>query len=357
MGKSVSRVGGKAQLPAYRAVAGDLRLFYSQFEELEVFSRFGSRLDERTRQTLARGRAVREALKQPQFDPLPASEQIAILVAATAGLFDNLAAGARRRRHRREFEPRCPKNCRGIAESIEAGDKLSDADRAALVKLAEESHRMETAESLRRSIAVTEELQSVVKTMKALAGVNIRQYERAAHAVAEYNRTIEMGLADRAAAAAGAPAAAETSAGGRQARRHRVRIRSRHVRPAERPGGLARLARAPEAGRPARKPGRVGGGRPRGVAIGEPGRTLEGSVQVPSSTSGITAAVEEVLRQDRRVALRARHRVRGAVLRPACFGRLVSRARRAPAAGGPGVDQRPESQALAIQSDSDVHHG
>ncbi len=90
VGKSVSRVGGKAQLPAYRAVAGDLRLFYSQFEELEVFSRFGSRLDERTRQTLARGRAVREALKQPQFDPLPASVQVAILVAATAGLFDNL---------------------------------------------------------------------------------------------------------------------------------------------------------------------------------------------------------------------------------------------------------------------------
>jgi F-type H+-transporting ATPase subunit alpha len=55
VGKSVSRVGGKAQLAAYRAVAGDLRLFYSQFEELEVFSRFGSRLDERTKMMLARG--------------------------------------------------------------------------------------------------------------------------------------------------------------------------------------------------------------------------------------------------------------------------------------------------------------
>jgi F-type H+-transporting ATPase subunit gamma len=53
---------------------------------------------------------------------------------------------------------------------------------------------METAESLRRSIVITKELQSVVKTMKALAGVNIRQFERSAHAVAEYNRTIEMGL-------------------------------------------------------------------------------------------------------------------------------------------------------------------
>ena len=53
---------------------------------------------------------------------------------------------------------------------------------------------MQAAEQLRRAISVAEELQSVVKTMKALAGVNIRQYERAAHAVSEYNRTIEMGL-------------------------------------------------------------------------------------------------------------------------------------------------------------------
>src|SRR5579871_5307581 len=53
---------------------------------------------------------------------------------------------------------------------------------------------METAESLNRSIAITRELQSVVKTMKVLAGVNIRSYMRSAQAVTEYNRTIEMGL-------------------------------------------------------------------------------------------------------------------------------------------------------------------
>jgi F-type H+-transporting ATPase subunit gamma len=53
---------------------------------------------------------------------------------------------------------------------------------------------MKTVESLRRSIAVATELHSIVKTMKALAGVNIRQYERSAHAVIEYNRTVEMGL-------------------------------------------------------------------------------------------------------------------------------------------------------------------
>ena len=135
VGKSVSRVGGKAQLPAYRAVAGDLRLFYSQFEELEVFSRFGSRLDEHTRTTLNRGRAVREALKQPQFDPLPASAQIAILVAATAGLFDNVSPDdvaewcARVRTNLPEALPQ-------LVQSIEAGEKLRDEDREALVQLA-----------------------------------------------------------------------------------------------------------------------------------------------------------------------------------------------------------------------------
>jgi F-type H+/Na+-transporting ATPase subunit alpha len=138
VGKSVSRVGGKAQLPGYRAVAGDLRLFYSQFEELEVFSRFGSRLDERTRTTLARGRAIRESLKQPQFDPLPASVQIATLVAATAGLFDSLSpesvaeVSAQIRTLLAEELPH-------VAESIEAGNKLSEADRTELVQLAEEA--------------------------------------------------------------------------------------------------------------------------------------------------------------------------------------------------------------------------
>ena len=62
VGKSVSRVGGKTQLAAYRAVAGDLRLSYSQFEELEAFARFGTRLDEDTQRTLERGRRVREIL-------------------------------------------------------------------------------------------------------------------------------------------------------------------------------------------------------------------------------------------------------------------------------------------------------
>jgi len=134
VGKSVSRVGGKAQLPAYRAVAGDLRLFYSQFEELEVFSRFGSRLDEHTRTTLARGRAVREALKQPQFDPLPAAAQIAILLAATSGLFDNVAPDDVTEWCAR-LRARMPEALPALVESIEAGEGLSEEGRAALLQL------------------------------------------------------------------------------------------------------------------------------------------------------------------------------------------------------------------------------
>ena len=88
VGKSVSRVGGKAQLPGYRRVAGDLRLSYSQFQELEAFSRFGTRLDASTKNALTHGRRVREALKQKQYAPLSAGGQIAVLRAVTQGLFD-----------------------------------------------------------------------------------------------------------------------------------------------------------------------------------------------------------------------------------------------------------------------------
>jgi len=88
LGLSVSRVGGKAQQRALRGVAGSLRVTLSQFEELEEFARFGTRLDEGARARLARGAAVRAALRQRERDPMPALEQLAVLVAAMEGLLD-----------------------------------------------------------------------------------------------------------------------------------------------------------------------------------------------------------------------------------------------------------------------------
>ena len=88
VGKSVSRVGGQAQLAAYRAVAGDLKLAYAQFEELETFARFGARLDENTRKIIEHGRRIRACLKQPEFSPVSVPAQISELLALTGGLFD-----------------------------------------------------------------------------------------------------------------------------------------------------------------------------------------------------------------------------------------------------------------------------
>jgi F-type H+-transporting ATPase subunit alpha len=139
VGESVSRVGGKAQLPAYRAVAGDLRLAYSQFQELEVFSRFGTRLEEGTRRQLERGRRVREVLKQPRYGPIPVAEQIAVLVAVTEGLLDGLPLDEMKEAQedlRRSVRQRLPDLCQDLEAGAEldenAQGKLLDLDREVL---------------------------------------------------------------------------------------------------------------------------------------------------------------------------------------------------------------------------------
>lgn len=94
VGRSVSRVGGAAQLEAYRAVSGPLKLAYAQFEELEAFARFGAKLDEDTRAQLERGLRVREALKQEEAAPIHVVRQIALLLAVVEGLFDTISLEA-----------------------------------------------------------------------------------------------------------------------------------------------------------------------------------------------------------------------------------------------------------------------
>ena len=90
VGMSVSRVGGKAQRPAYRSVTGALKLAYSQFEELETFAKFGTRLDDHTRKIIAHGRRIRACLKQPASAPITLAEQITVLLALTNGYFDEV---------------------------------------------------------------------------------------------------------------------------------------------------------------------------------------------------------------------------------------------------------------------------
>ncbi len=92
VGLSVSRVGGKAQVPELRQVAGQLRLDYAQFLELEMFTRFGGLTDARVSAQIARGERIRALLAQPRFSPLATADQIALLAALGAGELDAVPA-------------------------------------------------------------------------------------------------------------------------------------------------------------------------------------------------------------------------------------------------------------------------
>ncbi len=127
VGKSVSRVGGKAQLPAFRNVSGNLRLSYSQFEELENFSRFGVRLDEETRKKLERGKRVREILSQKQYMPLSVPEQIAQLSAVTSGMLDNVAIDEMEDA-KEKLSRAARKQLSGLADKMCSGKELTEDD-------------------------------------------------------------------------------------------------------------------------------------------------------------------------------------------------------------------------------------
>ena len=135
VGKSVSRVGGQAQRAAYRAVAGDLKLAYAQFEELETFSRFGARLDENTRKTIEHGRRIRACLKQPELAPVPVPEQIAVLLALTAELFDRVPLDQMTDAEHalRKAAADIPAEVR---KRLDTADKLRDEDRKTIVQIA-----------------------------------------------------------------------------------------------------------------------------------------------------------------------------------------------------------------------------
>ena len=90
IGRSVTRIGGKAQHPAIKAAAARIRLDYLQFLDLELFARFGTRLDAAVEEKLRRGRLLREILKQDRLSPCSEQEHLAWLLAYGEGLLDNL---------------------------------------------------------------------------------------------------------------------------------------------------------------------------------------------------------------------------------------------------------------------------
>jgi F-type H+-transporting ATPase subunit alpha len=135
VGQSVSRVGGKAQSAAYRAVAGDLKLAYAQFEELETFARFGARLDEDSRRVIEHGRRIRACLKQAEFSPVSMPAQIATLLALSADQFDGIPLDqmAEAERAVSEAAAGLPAELR---DRLDTADKLSDEDRETITEQA-----------------------------------------------------------------------------------------------------------------------------------------------------------------------------------------------------------------------------
>ena len=134
VGKSVSRVGGKAQRPAYRAVAGDLKLAYAQFEELETFAQFGAQLDEDTRKSIEHGRRIRACLEQPEFSPVAMAAQIAVLLGLTESLFDAvpLSQMPDAERATREAASSIPPE---VSARLETGTELDPSDREVILDL------------------------------------------------------------------------------------------------------------------------------------------------------------------------------------------------------------------------------
>ncbi len=138
VGKSVSRVGGKAQRAAYRAVAGDLKLAYAQFEELETFARFGARLDEDTHRVIEHGRRIRACLKQPASSPVSVPAQIVKLLALSDGLFDAVAL-AQMADAAQALQAAAAALAPALCQRLAQVDKLSDEDRETLMALARQT--------------------------------------------------------------------------------------------------------------------------------------------------------------------------------------------------------------------------
>ena len=119
-------------------MAGDLKLGYAQFEELESFARFGARLDEETREIIEHGRRIRACLKQAEFAPVSVPEQISILLALQAGIFDSVPMEQMKEAELavREAAANIPE---GLCARLESAKKFAAEDRDTIVEIARQA--------------------------------------------------------------------------------------------------------------------------------------------------------------------------------------------------------------------------
>jgi F-type H+-transporting ATPase subunit alpha len=136
VGLSVSRVGGAAQTKGIKAVGGGLKLSLAQFRELAAFSQFSTDLDPETRQTIERGQRLTELLKQPQYSPYAIWQMYVLLHAANEGAFDKVPLEKIEQAQEAILREISGKH-KPLVERVNTGDKVSDADNDAILKVAE----------------------------------------------------------------------------------------------------------------------------------------------------------------------------------------------------------------------------
>jgi F-type H+-transporting ATPase subunit alpha len=140
VGRSVSRVGGDAQIKAMKKVAGGLKLALSQYRDLEAFASFASDLDAASRAQLDRGARLVELLKQPQYSPLPVERQVVVIWAGTSGYLDDVPVEDIGR-FQEEFIDSLQRKHPGIYDAIRETGEMSDDTATALKDAIEEFRR------------------------------------------------------------------------------------------------------------------------------------------------------------------------------------------------------------------------
>ena len=137
VGISVSRVGGKAQAPAMKQVAGSLKLDLASYWELEAFSQLGTDLDKASQAKLDRGKRMVELLKQGQFKPLPMEEQVVVMFAGSGGHFDKVEVDLVRKCEAELLEHMRDKHA-GLLATLKETGKLDDETESSLKAICEE---------------------------------------------------------------------------------------------------------------------------------------------------------------------------------------------------------------------------
>lgn len=137
VGLSVSRVGSAAQIKAMKTVAGRLKLELAQYREVAAFAQFGSDLDAATQQLLNRGAQLTELLKQKQFVPMPAEEQVCVIYAGVRGFLDKLQT-SQISKFEEKFLTHLRSNHPSLLERIKTTGELTKQDDAELKSILEQ---------------------------------------------------------------------------------------------------------------------------------------------------------------------------------------------------------------------------